>query len=87
MLGVVLNIHPTVHAAYQRRAKPLYISVSALYEKLKNTELAVSSGLLRATALDLAQILDDLIGKPTPWLPGYSIRILDGNGLAASEKR
>lgn len=87
MLGVVLNIHPTVHAAYQRRADPLDISVSALYEKLKNTELAVSSGLLRETALDLAQILDDVIGKPTPWLPGYSIRILDGNCLAASEKR
>ena len=52
MLGVVLNIHPTVHAAYQHRDEPLDITVSALYEKLKNTELAVSSGLLRETALD-----------------------------------
>jgi hypothetical protein len=87
MLGVVLKIHPTVHAAYQHRPEPLGITVSALYEKLRNSELAVSSGLLRDTALDLAQILDELTGKPQPWLPGYSIRMLDGNCLAASEKR
>ncbi len=87
MLSVVLKIHPSVHAAYQHRTEPLGITVSALYEKLKNTELMVSSGLLRDTAFDLAQILDDLIGKPESWLPGYSIRILDGNCLVASEKR
>lgn len=87
MLSVVLKVHPSVHAAYQHRAEPLGVTVFALYEKLKNTELAVSSGLLRDTAFDLAAILDHLIGKPEPWLPDYSIRLLDGNCLAASEKR
>ncbi len=87
MLGVVLKIHPSVHAAYQRCPEPLGITVSALYEKLKGVELGVSSALLRETALDLSKILDDLSGKPEPWLPGYSVRILDGNCLAASEKR
>jgi hypothetical protein len=87
MLGVVLKTHPSVHAASQKRQEPLGVTVSALYEKLKGVELPVSSALLRETALDLSAILDKLTGKPEPWLPGYSIRILDGNCLAASEKR
>jgi hypothetical protein len=87
MLGVVLKIHPSVHAAYQKSPEPLGITVSALYEKLKGVEFCVSRALLRETALDLSKILDDLNGKPDPWLPGYSVRILDGNCLAASEKR
>lgn len=87
MLGVVLKIHPSVHAAYQKSQEPLGITVSALYEKLKGVEFGVSRALLRETALDLSKILDGLNGKPEPWLPGYSIRILDGNCLAASEKR
>lgn len=87
MLGVVLKTHPSVHAAYQKRPEPIGITVSALYEKLKGVELNVSSALLRETAQDLSLILDNLTGKPEPWLPGYSIRILDGNCLAASEKR
>jgi hypothetical protein len=35
----------------------------------------------------LSAILDALGFKPEPWLPGYPVRILDGNCLAASEKR
>ena len=87
MLGVVLKVHPSVNAAHQRSKKPLGFTVSALYEKLKGVELAVSSALLRETAQDLSGILDGLNGKPEPWLPGYAIRILDGNCLAASQKR
>jgi hypothetical protein len=87
MLGVVLKIHPSVHAAYQKSPEPLGITVSALYEKLKGVEFCVSRALLRETALDISNMLDSLNGKPAPWLPGYAVRILDGNCLAASEKR
>lgn len=87
MLSVVLKIHPSVHAAYQKHPEPLGFTVSALYEKLKGVELSVSSSLLRETAEDLSALLDQLGFQPEPWLPGYPIRILDGNCLAATEKR
>jgi Transposase DDE domain len=87
LLGVVLKIHPSVHAAHQKRPEPTGATVSALYEKLKNVELNVSQALLRDTSADLSAILDALGFKPEPWLPGYPVRILDGNCLAASEKR
>ena len=87
LLSVVLKIHPTVNAAYQNHPEPLGITVSALYEKLKGVELSVSQALLRDTSDDLSAILDSLGFVPDAWLPGYPVRILDGNCLAASEKR
>lgn len=87
MLSVVLKIHPSVNAAHQKRPEPTGATVSALYEKLKGVELPVSQALLRDTSADLSDILDALGFQPEPWLPGYPVRILDGNCLAASEKR
>jgi hypothetical protein len=87
VMKVVLKVHPSVNAAHQKSQIPPAFTVSALYEKLKGVELAVSRALLVETAMDLSGILDTLRGKPALWLPGYSIRILDGNCLAASQKR
>jgi hypothetical protein len=87
MLSVVLKIHPSVNAAHPKRPEPTGATVSALYEKLKGVELSVSQALLRDTSSDLSDILDALGFQPEPWLPGYPVRVLDGNCLAASEKR
>ncbi|BBL73011.1 transposase [Methylomagnum ishizawai] len=87
MLSVVLKVHPSINAAYQKHPEPLGVTVSALYEKLKGVELSVSQALLRDTSEDLSDILDALGFTPEPWLPGYPVRLLDGNCLAASEKR
>lgn len=87
MLSVVLKIHPSVNAAHQQRPTPTGVTVSALYEKLKGVELSVSRAVLRDTSADLSEILDALGVQPEPWLPGYPVRVLDGNCLAASEKR
>ena len=47
----------------------------------------MSRALFSDTSADLSSILDALGLQPAPWLPGYPVRILDGNCLAASEKR
>jgi hypothetical protein len=87
LLLAVLRVHPSVHAAYQSRGGELGISATALYDKLKGVETGVSAAMVRETARDLARIQDDLGVHREPWLPGYEIRILDGNCLEASEKR
>jgi len=87
LLMTVLRVHPSVHAAYQAREEGMNVSASALYDKLKGVETGVSAALVRETAKDLARIQDGLGVKRESWLPGYAIRILDGNCLAASEKR
>ncbi len=87
LLLTVLRVQPSVHAAYQAREEELNVSAAALYDKLKGVETAVSAALVRETAQDLAQIQAALGVKRPPWLPGYAVRILDGNCLEASEKR
>jgi len=87
LLQVVLRVHPSAHAAYQAKQEEMTLSAVALYDKLKGVEINVSAALVRETAQDLAAVQDALGVAPRTWLPGYSIRILDGNCLAASEKR
>jgi len=87
LLQVVLRVHPSAHAAYQAKSDDMNLSAAALYDKLKGVEGRVAAALVRETAQDLAEVQDALGVVPIPWLPGYSVRILDGNCLAASEKR
>lgn len=84
---VVFKIRPSVHAAYQAQAGQIGVSVQAVYDKLKGTELAVSAELVRTSTAALAPIIQQLGGALPPLLPGYAIRILDGNALAATEHR
>jgi hypothetical protein len=81
LLQTVLRVHPLVYAAYQAREKEIPVSASALYDKLKGVEVDVSAALVRETAQDLATIQDILNVKKPGWLPGYKVRILDGNCL------
>lgn len=87
MLQVVLRVHPSAHAAYQAKADELNMSTTALYDKLKGVEGGVAAALVRETAQEMAEVQDALGVEPIQCLPGYSVRILDGNCLAASEKR
>lgn len=85
---VVCGIHPSVNAAYKAKAATMNVNRSALYQKLNGVEIGVSSALLRETAKELGELIQGLGGEArTPLLPGYAVRILDGNALAATEHR
>ena len=84
---VVFGQSSTLHAAYQQDVEELGVSVSALYQKLSKTEPAVCSALVRETAQSLHLIAQSLEATlPEPVL-GYVLRTLDGNHLAATQKR
>ncbi len=84
---VVCRIQPAVHAAYQAHAETLDATVQAVYGKLDRTEPALSAALVRAIATRLAPVIDAMGGARPPLLPGYRVRILDGNHLAGTEHR
>ena len=63
------------------------VSKTAVYDKLNRLEPIVSRALVQSTAIDLATIIRALRGEQPELLPGYRIRILDGNGLGATEHR
>ncbi len=87
MLLVVCRLRPSVGAAYKAQAKEIGVSRQAVYDKLNRTETAVSAALVRYTAQTLKPVTEQLGGKLPELLPGYTLKILDGNYLAPTEHR
>ena len=83
---VVFNVNPSVNAALKERGRSLPVSIIAFYQKLNGIEPTVSAVLVRDSASQLAPLIRKL-GERTPLLPGYNLRILDGNHFAATEHR
>src|SRR3954451_14997785 len=87
MGAVVPKAPPAVNAAYRARAEALGVSLRAVYDKLDRTEPGISAELVRHTARTLRPVITAMHGERAAWLPGYSIKILDGNHLAGTEHR
>ena len=87
MSVVVCKVQPSVHAAYQAVADSLPVSITSLYNKLNSTEPSIASALASHTASRLAPVIVAMGGQMPALLPGYRVRILDGNHLAATQRR
>src|SRR4051794_13295042 len=87
MSVVVCRIRPSIHAAFRARAETVGASIDAVYDKLDGTETVVSATLVHSVADRLAPVIDAMGGAREGWLPGYRVRILDGNHLPGSEHR
>ena len=83
---VVFNVSPSVGASVKDRVATLPVSTRAFYLKLNGVEPEVAAVLARDSAKQLAPVIRKL-GLRTPLLPGYNIRVLDGNHFAATEHR
>ncbi len=84
---VVCRIKPAIHSAYKARQATIGVSVKAVYDKLDRTEPGLSAALVSTTARRLEPVIDAMDGGRSPLLPGYRVRILDGNHLASTEHR
>jgi IS4 transposase len=88
LMGVVVaKIEPSVHAAYQEVADSLPVTLTSLYNKINGVEPGVTAALVRYTADRLGPVVTEMSGQAVDLLPGYRVRIIDGNHLAATERR
>lgn len=87
MSAVVCRIRPAICAAYQARAEVIEASLKAVYDKIDRTEPGLSAALVRTVAARLAPVIDAMKGGRPELLPGYHVKILDGNHLAGTEHR
>ena len=87
MSTVVCRIKPAVHSAYKAREATIGVSIKAVYDQLDRIEPPTSEALVGATARRLGPVIDAMGGARAPLLPGYRVRILDGNHLASTEHR
>ena len=87
MSAVVWGVEPAVYAAYRKRRHTLEVSDQAVYDKLDGMELGLSAALVKDSAQQAEPVIDALKARRDPWLPGYRVRLLDGNPLSATEHR
>jgi hypothetical protein len=84
---VVFRIKPSGRAAYRDHADKVGASLISLYNNLKGVETHTSAALVRYSAAELAPLIEQLDGTRVPWLPGYRVKIIDGNCIEASDRR
>jgi IS4 transposase len=84
---VVCGTSPHVQAAYKHLQERVPVTLKSLYEKLQNIETAVSANLVSHVAGRCQGLITELGGASPALMPGQRVRILDGNHLAATEKR
>jgi hypothetical protein len=84
---VVARVQPSLHAAYQAVSDTLSVSLTSIYNKINGTEPSVSAALVAHSATRLRPVLDAMGSRRDPWLPGYRVRVLDGNHLSSTERR
>src|SRR5947199_329671 len=84
---VVTNVQRSVSAAYKTGLVNVSVSLTSVYNKLQGIEDHVSAELVRHTAQRLEPVIRHLGGLLPEPVPGYRMRILDGNHLAATEHR
>ena len=85
MLQIVCRTQASVHAAY--RHAEIATSIVSVYAKLRGVELATSQGLVRHIGREAQTLIETMNGGRHAQLPGYRLKYLDGNCLAASEHR
>jgi hypothetical protein len=84
---VVCGRVPHVQSAYQRIRERVPVTLKCVYEKLQHLETKVSAAMVRSVAGRCQGLLTELGGACQELLPGYRVKILDGNHLAATHKR
>jgi IS4 transposase len=87
MSQVVLDSHQSVNAAYQASEEEIAVSVTSVYNKLNGIETNTSAELVRYASGQIAPVIKKLNGAVKPLLPGFHLKLLDGNCIEASEHR
>jgi hypothetical protein len=76
-----------VQSAFQQLRDEVPVTLKSVYEKLQHIETHVSASLVSHVAGRCQRLINESGGACQPLLPGHRVRILDGNHLAATQKR
>jgi hypothetical protein len=86
MATVVCRVKPSIHAAYQAQDH-IPVNVTALYARPARVPMAAGRDLVRHTADRLGPVLRAMGGAVADPLPGYRVKVLDGNHLGKTQRR
>jgi len=86
MSDVVFRIVPSVGAWYKAHQERYGHAASGV-RQIEASRTADGSGLVEYAGRELGACLQQMPAPPSPLLPGYRVRVLDGNHLAGTEHR
>jgi hypothetical protein len=84
---VVCGIYPSVGAAYKAFEKVVGVSKVSLYAKINGLEPNLSQALVRYSGEQLSSVVTEFTQAIKIVLPGYEVRIIDGNHIGGTEHR
>ena len=84
---VACKIHPSVHAAFQAKKEEAAVTAKALYDKLQRMETNISRQIVCETAGRMGEIVRKTGGVLPALVPGYRVKVLDGNHLRRTQRR
>jgi hypothetical protein len=87
MSKVVCGGRSSVHAAYQASKQEISVSIASVYNKLNGIEPETSAELVRYAACRIAPIIEELGGTTLAPLPGFRVKLLDGNCIEKTQHR
>src|SRR4051794_38147304 len=87
MALVACRLYKSPCAVYREHPDWFEVTLKCSYEKLQGIELPVMRELVRDNARRLQPIIAELGGQLPALLPGYRVKILDGNALAGTQHR
>lgn len=87
LMTLVVCNRISVHRAFKKSRDRIGVTLQAVYDKLDRLEPAVSQMLVRHFAGRLVPVIESMNGTVTEWLPGYRVKVMDGNHIAATEHR
>lgn len=87
MALVACRIYKSPHAVYIEHPDRFPVTLKCFYEKLQRVELPVMREMVLDNARRLQPVIEYLQGILPPLLPGYRVKILDGNALAGTQHR
>ena len=87
MNNVVCGSHHCVNAAFQASEEDKGVSITSLYNKLNGIEPETSAELVRYASAQVSPIIESLGGTAPAPLPGYRLKLLDGNCIEKTEHR
>ena len=87
MCQVVCGGRPSVHAAYQATKQEISVSIASVYNKINGIEPETSAELVRYAAGQIAPFIEELGGTAPEPLPGFRVKLLDGNCIEKTQHR
>jgi hypothetical protein len=87
MALVACRLYKSPRAVYTEHPDWFGVCLKCVYEKLQGIELPVMRALVRDNARRCQGVIEELGGQVPALLPGYRVKILDGNALAGTDHR